>query len=607
MGFKEEFKHQLNLAKKDIVNEVNKKWSFEYQGHIIEVINQVKEELLKIDGEIVAHKKRKSAWSHIIPFSKLFATVELNDGKKHDISVKLGGFTALHCIVKMDNEVLLQESSKLEFLPWNHKEKIIPFIQAKMQTNNDISEVALPDDEYFYGANEARLAPGLFDQLVLDSPNPLHVKKLIKLFSEQVKNPETDSRKALYEKIIFEYIASYRNELIEQVQQLTLDEADMKREALWLLEHAAHRDVVKFAIIVLGFTNCEEHKDLLFLLAMHSEFTPYVLFAWKNGTNHANEQIWKLAHLNKGYGKVAAIEQLEARTPEMKYWLLIEGYKDRLLHELAYTCATKGELDVALYEDTISKELYDGASCIIQGLLSEEMMQGINEYAYASSVLSRFIHHAKNHCITLEDFYVIIKIKKFIDADEDIWQERFMEQWKPHERNLIAQGLQEFIQDPKWLQLALDVIEVDVDFIAIEVARFYQINILPLLLELLENNPINTTLYEAIMSMKDIVSIEKLCMFAEANLSLEHLAEDEQDCLLVIIQDLHDFEGVGLTLLVAALQSGHEGLSYYALSALEVWTPATWKETKVLTAIEGMIATAKDKENRMMGKGLLER
>ena len=101
---------------------------------------------------------------------------------------------------------------------------------------------------------------------------------------------------------------------------------------------------------------------------MHEEFTAYVIFALKNGTTQANNQIWRLAQVLHGWGKIAAVEQLEAPTPEIKQWLLTEGCENRIMNEyLAYTCAVNGELDVALYEETISKELYDGAGLIIEG------------------------------------------------------------------------------------------------------------------------------------------------------------------------------------------------------------------------------------------------
>ena len=48
-------------------------------------------------------------------------------------------------------------------------------------------------------------------------------------------------RRPKYEKIIFDNIANYGEEFIERFQQAEFDESFVQQEALWLLEHAAHR------------------------------------------------------------------------------------------------------------------------------------------------------------------------------------------------------------------------------------------------------------------------------------------------------------------------------------------------------------------------------
>ena len=166
-----------------------------------------------------------------------------------------------------------------------------------------------------------------------------------------------------------------------------------------------------------------------------------------------------------GWGKISAVEQLEAPTPEIKQWLLTEGCENSVSNEiLAYTCAINGELDVALYEETISKELYDGAGLLIQALLDESAPQGIEEYPYASAVLSRFIYHTATHCKSLEDFYPVMKIGEFLNADAEVWEERFNEQWKKHEYNSIREAIQPFIDDPKWPPLAMDALTTGYEF-----------------------------------------------------------------------------------------------------------------------------------------------
>ena len=46
----------------------------------------------------------------------------------------------------------------------------------------------------------------------------------------------------------------------------------------------------------------EKHKELLYTLGLHEEFTPYVIFALKNGTIRENDQIWRLAKSVHGWG-----------------------------------------------------------------------------------------------------------------------------------------------------------------------------------------------------------------------------------------------------------------------------------------------------------------
>lgn len=606
MGFKDEFKFEMQNVRRDLEKEVRRAWKVDYEGHCIEVMNQIKEEVLLIDGKIVDKNKRKYLISHMIPYVKLSGILELEDGTKHVVSVKIGGYVSLNCIIKVDNEVILNDSLKLEFLPWEHKDKIVPFIQAQVETHHKVVNDLLPDDEYLYNDVDLPMTPGLFDTFVDDTPTPFYAKRLLKLFIKQMSDPTTKTRKATYEKIIFDNIASYGEEFVDRFQQVERDESRVQQEALWLLEHAAHREVVKFAVTVLGCTDCEKYKELLFTIGMHEEFTSYVVFALKNGASRANDQIWQLARQVHGWGKIAAVEQLEATSPKIKQWLLIKGCENTIMDEyLAYTCADKGDLEVALEEDEISRELYDGANRIIQALLHDDAFDSIEDYQYASIVLSRFVHHARVHCNTVNDFYTLMRIYEFINADEEVWEERFNNQWQKHERDAIRQAIQPLINDHKWSYVALDMLQSDYDLKALEIARFYELDVTDNLFELLKKYPTNGELYLAIMATNNDQHIKKLCTFAESHLSLSSLSNDEQDCLQYLIQDLHEYEGVGLPLIQAALESDNGSLQYQALTVLEAWQSEISQQPSVQAAIKNIASTSKDKEDRKLAKQLM--
>ena len=609
MGFRDGFKHDMQNLKKDMEIEVHKTWTVDYKGHRIEVVNKMKEEYLIIDGVTVAVNKRKSIFSHLLPYVSLSGILTLENGKRQKVSVKIGGYISLNCIIKIDNETIMNESKKLEFLPWEHKDKIIPFIQKQVQEHNRIVDGHLPDDDYFFGTNKPRLDPGLFDLIIKEPKTPFFVSKLMKLFKEQLENPTVKARKATYEQIIFDHLAIYREEVIRELGQLEVDEQALKQEALWLLEHAAHRDVVKFAILVLGFTNCEEHQELLYTIGLHDEFTSYAIFAIRSGGKRVNDQIWKLVQSVQGVGKMTAIELVEAKTPEMKYWLLTKGCENRKFHDfIALRCATKGELDVALYEKSISKELYTGAAIMIEGLLDDSNPDGMDHYPYASAVLSRFLYHAQTHCETLEDFYPIIKISEFLNEDEEIWEERFNEQWKQHERKALQEAVEAYITNPKWSKLALDALQEseEIDFRSIEIARFYQLDITSLLFEWLKKEPTNSMLFLAIMDTRELHSIKELCAFAQSQFSLSSLSIEEEKCLECIIQDLHDFEGVGVPLVQVALESANEDLRLHALSVLTAWSSTFRHQPEIQQNLKMITTTTKEKEERKLAKLLLK-
>ncbi|MEM5591291.1 hypothetical protein AAHH67_05245 [Niallia circulans] len=200
-----------------------------------------------------------------------------------------------------------------------------------------------------------------------------------------------------------------------------------------------------------------------------------------------------------------------------------------------------------------------------------------------------------------------MKISKFVHAEEDIWEERLNGQWKRHERRAIQEAVQPFIDNPKWSQLALDVLQSSekVDFRAMEIARFYQLDITALLFEKLKKEPTNSILYGAIMETRDLQSIQDLCAFAETHFSISSLSLEEQYCLEYIIQDLHEFEGVGAPLVRAALETKNESLRWQGLSVLAEWSPAIRQLPEIQHSLRTIISTTKDKEERKLAKQLV--
>ncbi|MFC7686402.1 hypothetical protein [Ureibacillus sp. GCM10028918] len=480
MGFKEEFKREMRNVKNDAAKEVDKYWAIDFEGHKIEIHNKMLEESLLVDGRMIANNKRKSIWSHIFPYSTLSGTFQTKDGKQHKVHVKIGGFVRLNISVKVDGQVLLKEAMTLEFLPWANKEMIVPYLEQQIKEHKKIVTTDLPDDAYLVDENHPKLAPGLSDQLVSEGVTPFYTKKLLKVFMEQVENPTNETRKATYEKIKEEKVISYFQELIELFSQEEKDEQRVQQEAIWLLENAAHREVVKFAIIILGCTNCESIKERLQILALHEEFTGVALFALKNGTSNANETIWQIAKSVNGWGKIEAINFLEANTEEIQFWLLTEGTRNNIMNSYSsLICAEKGKLDILLHESDTSKELFIGAGEIILGLLGDETYQPLDDYEYAGQVLMRYTYHAKTHCSEITQFYILTRITEYMNESEETWEERYAANWKTHERQAVHDTIEEIAKKPNWVQQTLTILQSENAYHteAIAVAQYLEMDI----------------------------------------------------------------------------------------------------------------------------------
>lgn len=609
MGFKEEFKREMRNAKNDVAKEVEKQWVLDFEGHQIEVMNGMMEEVLKVDGQIIAQNVRKSIWSHIIPFSTLKGTFQSNSGKTHKVYVKLGGFVKLNVTVKVDGKQLMYETLHLHFLPWSNKDYIVPFLEEQFKQHQQLITKNLPDDEFLYDENHPKFAPGFADRLYQEPVTPFYTKKLIKLYLEQVANPNDQTRKATYEKIKDENVISYFHEFVELFAEAEKDEGRVKNEAIWLLEHAAHREVVKFALLVLGTMECEEYKDRLKVIALHEEFTGVALFALTNGTTNSNELVWHIAQNVSDWGKLEALNFLDASNEEIRQWILLEGLKNTVPgNASALMCAEKGKLDIELHEKFISGKIFDGAGAIILALLYEGANQTMDDYEYAGQVVMRFTHHAKTHCQTFNQFYILTQIHEYLQEDEEIWEERFSSNWKPHEKRTTEENIEEIVQNPSWLQQALEILQNDQENEdeALAVAQFYNADITDIVFEKLKNNPENVQYYYALFAAKDPQIIERLIGITDSFGDFNKLTNDQVIVVVSLIEELDQYNGLGIDFLGKALKTSDEHLQYIAILILHSYDKSHLQGTEIEQLVVRFAKQAKDADVKEIAKQLLE-
>lgn len=607
MSFKNDMKQVMGNVVKDVEKEVDKKWNVTYEGHIIELHNRMKEEILYVDGKIIAQNKRKSIWTHIIPYVTLAGEFTTANGEQKKVTAKVGGFLNFNCTIKVDGRPILNESEKFTMFPWANKEPITPFIREQIQQYGQLQTDALPDDDYVYDVHHPKIAPGLQDQLNDEVPMPFFVNKLYKLLQATIDEPTEKTRAKLYEEVNMDTIASYGEKFIEQFPQQNLEEYAVQREAVWLLEHAADREVVKFAIVLLGCTNCEVHKQQLFEIGHHEEFTIYVAFAFTNGLSDGNELLWLLAKNITGWGRLVVIPQIEADTEDIREWFLTEANDNTISRGYsAYDCIVKGRLDEALEDDEVSKALFNDASELLRSVMSYQATTGyIEHYVQGFAVLQHYVRHAKTHCQTLEQFYILTLIEN--DLMDDEWQERYEAGWATLEsHHQLIDEIRSMTADSKWLTAATDCLDQDFNFEAYKVAKHFGLNVVGKMFRQLPQHARNELIYTAITESGGRIDHQELCNFAMSTFNFHQLTEAEQACVEVILQDLYEFEGVGLSLLEASLQSPSITLQKAALWVLNDWPKEAWYTESMASTLTSINTPNVDKEIQHLAKKLLK-
>lgn len=411
MGFKESLKQEMKNATNEVDLSVTKTWSVTYEGHSIQVENSLYEEVLLIDGVEIVKKRRTSIWSHVIPTSKLVGELTLQTGETKKVEVKFSGLVQLHIQVKVGKDIILKEKMKIEMIaPWEQKEALVPWITQQIDQHGRIVSEQLPDEKYLLSTDVEDMSPGYRDLLGYEQHTPFYVKNLIKLIEKQIENPSVETRKSTYEKILEEHVATYGAELIHSIKLAELNLLILHDEARWFLEHAAHREVVKFALLVIGCTDYKEDEEYIQKIALHSEFMSYATFPLRQ----AQERLWEIADQVTGWGKILLMQELIPLTDERKVWFLEQTWDDEeKVQASALIRAEKSELDILLYEDRLSTVTFQQISQLISTLIMEiDDTFLIEQYEHGPTVLKHYVRHAMQHQST----ELISQIETFLSA-----------------------------------------------------------------------------------------------------------------------------------------------------------------------------------------------
>lgn len=452
----------------------------------------------------------------------------------------------------------------------------------------------LPDESNDVG--QLKWASGAFDGVInhhsSSSPDTEQIDQILRLFTRLSKEVNKQDVEQLYFLIKEVNTLALIDALIEKFIQLNINFDNLYQFIYWLLLNSPDREVIKFSIAILGSYPTKQ-TELFQLFGMHEEFTLYSAVALQNTLTEPHELEKALLSLAKkvhGWGRIHLVERLAKRpSTEVKDWLLREGYKNNVMYEyLAYTCATAGELKIALEHESVDMPLLISTGDILEALIMGGPAEDMHDYNDGAIVCLYYLTQLQKLPLTdLNILRTLLIIRDFVVEQLD----DSYPNWDDNIKTAIINKINSLITQDYWLGLVeKDLLSDDKGkfWIAADIYTSLGFDAWQSRFNHQKNNGSDEWFY--LMQTDDLNRVQQTIQLAkqqndfstiatgprlEMGFGLEFKAHGVLD---FILQELHRFSGVGEDLILIGLNSPVIRNRNMALNAIEGWEKHFWSD-----------------------------
>ncbi len=193
--------------------------------------------------------------------------------------------------------------------PWKEHESIYQFVKRNFNEEGKLgnSFLELPDEPK-QKEGDIKWAAGAMDGILShhiggETKKLEQIENIVSLFIKRINQPNKRNKINLYNGLKNVDALTLIDALMSEIEKTEVDPNQLYNEARWLAFNGAHRNVVKFAIAILGRFNTED-DDVLLVLGKHEEFTLYAAGALLNKDQDNGIKLLQLAKSVKGWGKI---------------------------------------------------------------------------------------------------------------------------------------------------------------------------------------------------------------------------------------------------------------------------------------------------------------
>ncbi|MCG8569978.1 MAG: hypothetical protein MJB14_07535 [Spirochaetes bacterium] len=497
--------------------------------------------------------------------------------------------------IELTEESLEYVSKKkgINDLPWRNYPSLFDHIKNNLDSNGKLTDWGnkLPDESRRYKEGELRWVSGGMDGAFSHhfGGNQKTIAKIVNLTQVISAKGRLEDKIEVYHILLKDNLMEYIDPTLEKIINLEVyPEPYLHNWAKWLAFESPDRGTVKFGIALLGLIRDKRDFDKLMILGKHEEFTLYVAVAITNIFEESEAYLWELAKHIHGWGKIHLVERLsETDNPEIKKWLLYEGYKNSVMYEyLAYICATAGDLIKELSNRHPDTKLLKSAGEMIEALINGGPAEDISNYKDAAKVIQLYLGHTLGKVYTIDQLLTLHTIQSYLSNKETNWKELSRNGWMDDLRANLLGDINRELSLPVWRNLVNEKkysADNDEFWKVDQAANIFGIDMWDVHWKKLLDKPNDSSHWYHIMKSANNERIDQVLELAMKKIDINKIftgAEDNMGlgkdyklhhCLDFIIQGLDKYPGKGVNLILAALKSPVTRNRNMAIGTLNVW------------------------------------
>jgi len=417
-------------------------------------------------------------------------------------------------------------------------------------------------------------------------------------------DPEHDDLARLHDLAADHSALAVADELIDELRRRKPPAGRVHAIGRHLAEHGTRRETVKIGLVLVGACGGEPDRDLLLLLGTLEELTLFAAVALMRTQPDGQRAVYGLARRVRDWGRIHAVERLKGcDDPEVKDWLLREGFRNGIMNEyLTHIAATTGGLRSVLARPDVDDALLQGAGGILIGLATGGPAEDMTDYADAVPVLQRYADLVATRPADLGRLTALLHVTAFLISPMDGLD------WPDGARDRLRGRYEALVAEPRWRELVLAHL-ADPDrenFTAgLWPASRLALSVTEQVIAYLRRHPLDSYAWTTLADSCTAEDAERMARLAEDLLPLERLTGEPVDDLLwgadfapdnaleSVVSRLAGCPGAGLSLIRTGLSARGLRSRRAAFTSLARWPAAVVPEG----AVDWVLAAAMAEPN----------